>query len=79
MLRRSQIRVVTMAEIDRLGMEGAVDVALDRLRAAPWVHVSLDMDVMDPAPRARRRHAGARRHQLPRGAPDDGDGGRVAG
>ena len=47
-LRHSQIRVVTMAEIDRLGMEGAVDVALDRLRAAPWVHVSLDMDVMDP-------------------------------
>jgi arginase len=47
-LRRSQIRVVTMAEIDRLGVEGAVDVALDRLRAAPWVHVSLDMDVMDP-------------------------------
>ena len=33
-LRRSQIRVVTMAEIDRLGMEAAVDTALDRLRAA---------------------------------------------
>lgn len=47
-LRRTQIRVVTMAEIDRLGMEAAVDAALDRLRAAPWVHVSLDMDVMDP-------------------------------
>jgi len=39
---------VTMAEIDRLGMEAAVDTALDRLRAAAWVHVSLDMDVMDP-------------------------------
>jgi arginase len=47
-LRGTQIRVVTMAEIDRLGMEAAVDTALDRLRAAPWVHVSLDMDVMDP-------------------------------
>jgi arginase len=47
-LRRTQIRVVTMAEIDRIGMEAAVDTALDRLRAAPWVHVSLDMDVMDP-------------------------------
>jgi arginase len=43
-----QVRVVTMAEIDRIGMEAAVDAALDRLRAAPWVHVSLDMDVMDP-------------------------------
>jgi arginase len=47
-LRGTQIRVVTMAEIDRIGMEAAVDTALDRLRAAPWVHVSLDMDVMDP-------------------------------
>jgi arginase len=47
-LRRTQVRVVTMAEIDRIGMEAAVDTALDRLRAAPWVHVSLDMDVMDP-------------------------------
>jgi arginase len=47
-LRRSTVRVVTMAEIDRLGMEGAVEVAIDRLRAAPWVHVSLDMDAMDP-------------------------------
>ena len=48
MLRRSQVRVVTMAEIDRVGMEAAVEAALDRLRAAPWVHVSLDMDVLDP-------------------------------
>ncbi len=47
-LRRSQVRVVTMAEIDRVGMEAAVEAALDRLRAAPWVHVSLDMDVLDP-------------------------------
>jgi arginase len=47
-LRGTQVRVVTMAEIDRIGMEAAVDTALDRLRAAPWVHVSLDMDVMDP-------------------------------
>ena len=30
-----------------------------------------------PAPRARRRDAGAGRHHLPRGAPDDGDGVRV--
>ncbi len=47
-LRTSSVRVVTMAEIDRVGMEAAVDMALDRLRGAPWVHVSLDMDVMDP-------------------------------
>jgi arginase len=47
-LRHTPVRTVTMAEIDRLGMEAAVDSALDRLRAAPWVHVSLDMDVMDP-------------------------------
>jgi arginase len=47
-LRGSDVRVVTMAEIDRLGMESAVEMALERLRGAPWVHVSLDMDVMDP-------------------------------
>jgi arginase len=47
-LRDSDVRVVTMAEIDRLGMESAVEAALERLRGAAWVHVSLDMDVMDP-------------------------------
>jgi arginase len=48
LLARSDVRVVTMSEIDRVGMEAAVDAALDRLRAAPWVHVSLDMDAIDP-------------------------------
>jgi arginase len=48
LLRRSDVRVVTMSEIDRAGIEAAVDAALDRLRAAPWVHVSLDMDAVDP-------------------------------
>jgi arginase len=47
-LRGSAIRVVTMAEIDRLGMEAAVSSALERLQGAAWVHVSLDMDVLDP-------------------------------
>jgi arginase len=48
LLAQSDVRVVTMSEIDRVGMEAAVDAALDRLRAAPWVHVSLDMDAIDP-------------------------------
>jgi arginase len=47
-LQTSEVRVITMAEIDRVGMEAAVETALERLRGAPWVHVSLDMDVMDP-------------------------------
>jgi arginase len=48
LLRDSPIRVVTMAEIDRIGMERAVLRVLEPLRDAAWVHVSLDMDAMDP-------------------------------
>jgi arginase len=47
-LRDSGIRVVTMSEIDRIGIEGAIGEAIDRLRGAPFVHVSLDLDVLDP-------------------------------
>jgi arginase len=47
-LRDSSIRVVTMAEIDRVGMERGVLSVLDQLRGAAWVHVSLDLDAMDP-------------------------------
>ena len=47
-LRRSAVRVVTMAEIDRIGMEQAVGEVIGTLRGAPWVHISLDMDAIDP-------------------------------
>jgi arginase len=47
-VRESGVAVYTMSEIDRRGMEAVVREALERLAGAPWVHVSLDMDVVDP-------------------------------
>jgi arginase len=47
-LRRSNIRVFTISEVDRLGMEAVMRGALEHVRGAAHVHVSLDMDVMDP-------------------------------
>jgi arginase len=47
-VRESGIGVYTMSELDRRGVEPAVREALERLEGAPFVHVSLDMDVVDP-------------------------------
>ena len=45
---RLGLAVSTMSEIDRRGVEEVVRDALERARGAPFVHVSLDMDVIDP-------------------------------
>ncbi len=37
-----------MAELDRRGIEAVLREALERVRGASFVHVSLDMDVVDP-------------------------------
>jgi arginase len=42
------IRVFTMTEIDRRGVEPVIEDALSELRDASFVHVSLDLDVVDP-------------------------------
>jgi arginase len=47
-VRESGIGVYTMSELDRRGIEGPVHEALERVERAPFVHVSLDMDVVDP-------------------------------
>jgi arginase len=47
-LRASQVAVHTMTEIDRHGMERVVRSAIERAQGAPFVHVSLDLDVVDP-------------------------------
>ena len=47
-LRRSDIRVFTISEVDRLGMEAVIRGALEHVRGSAHVHVSLDMDVIDP-------------------------------
>jgi arginase len=47
-VRRFGLGVYTMSELDRRGVEEVVREALDRARGAAFVHVSLDMDVVDP-------------------------------
>ena len=49
LLREAGIRVFTMSEIDRIGIERAVRESLDRVAGGGFVHVSLDMDVLDPS------------------------------
>jgi arginase len=48
LLRDAGVRVFTMSEIDRIGIERAVRESLDRISGSGFVHVSLDMDVLDP-------------------------------
>jgi arginase len=40
--------VFTMSEIDRIGIEHCMRDALAHATGAPFLHVSLDMDVVDP-------------------------------
>ena len=42
------IRVFTMTEIDRRGVEPVIEDALAEVGGATFVHVSLDLDVVDP-------------------------------
>jgi arginase len=37
-----------MSDIDRIGIEAAVTKALERIDGPGFVHVSLDMDALDP-------------------------------
>jgi arginase len=47
-LRNSGALVLTMREIDEMGVAAAARLALDRLRSLPRLHISLDMDSLDP-------------------------------
>jgi arginase len=47
-VRESGIGVNTMSEIDRRGIEPVVREALERVEGASFVHISVDMDVVDP-------------------------------
>jgi arginase len=47
-VRECGIAVYTMSELDRRGVEPVVREALERVDGAPFVHLSLDMDVVDP-------------------------------
>jgi arginase len=49
LIREQGLRVWTMSTIDQLGMERTVREALEHVAGDGFVHVSLDMDVLDPA------------------------------
>ncbi len=48
LLRDAGVRAFSMSEIDRIGVERAVREALDRVAGPGFVHLSLDMDALDP-------------------------------
>ncbi|MBI3273302.1 MAG: arginase [Planctomycetes bacterium] len=48
LLRASGVHVYTMHEVDKYGMKDVVGRALDEMRGADGVHLSFDMDVVDP-------------------------------
>jgi arginase len=47
-LRDSAVEVFTMSDVDRLGIGRVTELATQRLAGLPRVHVSLDMDALDP-------------------------------
>jgi arginase len=48
LIKELDVRVYTMSEIDRLGVERVIRDALTFLAGAPFLHVSLDLDAVDP-------------------------------
>lgn len=48
LIKESQVRVYTMREIDERGIAAVAGEALERLSHLPRLHVSLDMDSLDP-------------------------------
>jgi arginase len=48
LVRSTGVRAFSMSEIDRIGIERALRETLDRVGGAAFVHVSLDLDVLDP-------------------------------
>jgi arginase len=48
LVRELGATIFTMSEIDRHGLERAMSAALERIAGPGFVHVSLDMDVLDP-------------------------------
>jgi arginase len=48
LLKRIDAKVFTMSEIDRLGMEHCMREAIEHAGGGAFLHVSLDMDAIDP-------------------------------
>jgi arginase len=47
-IRRLGLKVFTMTDLDRVGIERAVRESLEHVAGPGFVHVSLDMDALDP-------------------------------
>jgi len=47
-VREHDLRVYTMSDIDRIGVERAIRESLSHIAGPGFVHVSVDMDVIDP-------------------------------
>jgi arginase len=47
-LRRVGVHVFTMADVDRHGMRATMEEAIRLASGGPFIHVSFDMDVLDP-------------------------------
>ena len=77
LLKELKAAVFTMSDLDRDGIEQAVNESLAKVAGPGFVHVSLDMDVVDPeaAPGVGTPVRGG--PLLPRGAPGDGARRRV--
>jgi arginase len=48
LIKERGILAFTMSDVDRLGVEQVIGQALDHLRGSAFVHVSLDLDAVDP-------------------------------
>jgi arginase len=48
LLRELDVTVFTMSDVDRLGVEPVMRQSLERVAGPGFVHVSLDMDALDP-------------------------------
>jgi arginase len=48
LLKRIDAKVFTMSEIDKIGIEPCMRKALEHAGGGAFLHVSLDMDVVDP-------------------------------
>src|SRR5947208_1524102 len=48
LLHELEVRVYTMTDVDRGGLERAMSEALEYVAGAAFVHLSLDLDVVDP-------------------------------
>jgi arginase len=48
LLRELGALVYTMSDVDRMGVERAIRESLEHVAGSGFVHVSLDMDVVDP-------------------------------